>query len=128
MIETERSILEDLEMLGDGLSRMEYLLECGKAAPGIPEEERIGAFLVKDCQTKTWIDHSWKDDRLNIRSDSLSMIVKGALFLLGEIYCGRTRSEINAYHCSLTEIPLFTELLYPDQLTGIKSIIKQLSE
>ncbi len=123
MAETEESIRSDLRLLGDGLNRMEYLLGCAREQAGIPEGERTGASLVADCQMNTWLQIRWEGDRLSLRADSESMLVKGALALILEIYNGRTRAETASYTCTLLDDELFSALFNPEQKKGLASIL-----
>lgn len=128
MRETEQSILDDLALLGDGLNRMEYLLGCAKAYPGIPPEERTDAALVRDCQMKTWFDARWEGETLRFRADSESVLVKGALALLAELYDARSRDEVSNYTCGLLNEERFAALFNADQKKGLRSILRSLAE
>ena len=88
----QQSILNDLALLGDSLNRMEYLLECGKETPGLSPTERAAAETVPDCQVNTWIDAKWSNGVLTLRTDSESLIVRGALALLEEIFSALQRT------------------------------------
>lgn len=122
----QQSILEDLALLGDGLNRMEYLLECGKESPGLSPAERAAAETVPDCQVNTWIDTKWSGGVLTLRTDSESLIVRGALALLAELFSGRAAAEIAAFHCVLPETEAFSALLNPVQRKGLDIVLRRL--
>lgn len=126
MAETEQSILDDLDMLGDGLNRMEYILGCAREDPGIPEAERRREDLVADCQTNTWLMTGWVNGVLNLRTDSQSFLVKGALSLIAEIYRGRSRDEVKKYTCTLLSHDLFSTLLNSEQKKGLQTVLNTL--
>lgn len=126
MPETEQSILSDLDMLGDGLNRMEYILGCAREDPGIPEGERRKEDLVADCQMNTWLSVRWERGVLNLRTDSESLLVKGALSLIGEIYSGRGRAEVGAYTCALLTYDSFADLLNSEQKKGLQTVLNTL--
>ena len=126
MLETERSILADLDLLGDGLNRMEYILGCAREDPGIPEEERREEDLVADCQMNTWLSVRWEGDTLDLRTDSESFLVKGALSLIGEIYGGRGREEVAAHTCALLDHGGFAGLLNGEQKKGLQNVLNTL--
>ena len=126
MKETEESIIEDLKVLGDALNRMEYLIECAREDEGIPEEERREEYLIKDCQMKTWVDASFSDNILDMRTDSESLLVKGALSLIKEIYKGRTPREIASFECGLIHSSLFSDMFNETQSKGLVSVISSL--
>lgn len=126
MVEVEQDILKDLDMLGDSLNRMEYLLGCARAAPGIPENERREDSLVADCQVNTWLMADWKDDVLSLRTDSESALVKGALYLIADIYTGRSRREVEKFTCRLLSCEGFITLFNGDQKRGLQTILSSL--
>lgn len=126
MRETEQSIQADLDMLGDGLSRMEYLLGCAREDPGIPEKERRKEDLVADCQMNTWLMVRWEGDVLKLRTDSESLLVKGALSLIAEIYNGRSRREAAEYTCTLLCDESFAALFNGEQKKGLRSVLNTL--
>ena len=126
MLETQQSILDDLALLGDGLNRMDYLLGCGREAPGIPPEDRTPDGLVSDCQVNTWLLVRWEGETLRLRTDSESLLIKGALSLIGEIYDGRTRTQAAAFRCSLLDCGSFTDLFDRAQLKGLQAVLDTL--
>lgn len=126
MLETQESILDDLALLGDGLNRMDYLLGCGREAPGLPPEARTGDALVADCQVNTWLLVRWEGETLRLRTDSESLLIKGALSLIGEIYDGRSRAEAAAFRCSLLDCGSFTGLFDRAQLKGLQAVLNTL--
>lgn len=126
MAETQQSILTDLELLGDGLERMEYLLCCAGEAPGIPESERREEDLVADCQMNTWLMAAWNGDTLTMRTDSESALVKGALSLIGEIYDGRCRDDVKEFDCTLLDYSIFSDLFNTEQKKGLLRVLKTL--
>lgn len=126
MGETQRSILIDLNLLGDGLNRMEYVLGCGKAAAGIPPEMRREEALVADCQVNTWLIADWEGDVLHLYTDSESMLIRGALSLIGEIYQGRSRDEVQGFDCILLSCEAFTDLLDGKQKKGLRTVLNTL--
>lgn len=122
----QQSILNDLALLGDSLNRMEYLLECGKETPGLRPTERAAAETVPDCQVNTWIDAKWSNGVLTLRTDSESLIVRGALALLEEIFSARSAAEIAGFACVLPETEAFSSLLNPVQRKGLDTVLRRL--
>lgn len=126
MAAVQQSILDDLTQLGDPMSQLEYFLACARAHQGIPPEDRRDADLVPSCQAKTWVTVRWAGEELDLRADSESFLVRGALALLCEVYHRRTRAEIAAFSCALLDHPAFTGRLTGEQRRGLESIVRQL--
>ena len=126
MQETEADILKDLEELGDTISQYSFLIACAGESGPFEESLRTEENLVKECQMKTWLSVYAEDGILHFSADSESLIVKGALALLQEIYDERTLEEVKEYRCGLLDNDLFARHFHRDQLVGVKAIIGQL--
>lgn len=126
MQETEADILNDLEELGDPISRYIYLIACAKDCAKLPDQYRRDEYLIPECQVKTWLVVEWIEDKCYLHLDSESFIVKGALALLQEIYHGRMRTEVSNYHCRLPEYELFASNFTSDQINGISKILSRI--
>lgn len=121
--ETEADVLRDLRELGDDMSRYAYLIGCAQEERGYPEELRTEQYRVKDCQGMTWAAAHWEGDVFSFRGDSDSLIVKGGLAILEELYDGRTRQDVHDYQCSLLRDETFTRYFTPEQVKGLTAIL-----
>lgn len=128
MQEIEQDILNDLTELEDDISQYTYLLQCAGECRPFPEEYRTEEHLVRDCQMKTWMHVTWEKERCVFDADSESLIVRGALALLQEIYDGRSLAEVANYTCHLLEETIFTKHFNRDQLKGLKSMEQMLAK
>ena len=126
MQETEADILKDLRELGDTISQYSYLIACAGESEPFDEAMRTEENLVKECQMKTWLSVYAENGIVHFAADSESLIVKGALALLEEIYDDRTLEEVKEYRCGLLDNQLFTRHFHRDQLTGVMAIIGRL--
>lgn len=123
MAETEADVLCDLRELGDDMSCYAYLIGCAQEERGYPEELRTEGHRVKDCQGLTWAAARWEGETFSFRGDSDSLIVKGGLAILEELYDGRTRQEINDYQCGLLQDEGFTRYFTPEQVKGLDAVL-----
>lgn len=123
MAETEADILRDLRELGDEMSCYAYLIGCAQEERGYPEELRTEQYRVKDCQGLTWVAAHWKGDIFSFQGDSDSLIVKGGLAILEELYDGRTRQEVNDYRCGLLRNETFARYFTPEQVQGLNAVL-----
>lgn len=128
MEEIENDILSDLAELGDAISRYTYLTGCAADCEPLPEEYRRDEYLIPECQVRTWAAMEWRDGLCRLRAGSESLIVRGALALLQEIYEGRSASEVHAYRCRLLENELFAGHFTAEQKKGLSAMLAQLSE
>lgn len=127
MQETETDILKDLEELGDTISQYSFLIACAGESRPFEDSLRTEENLVKECQMKTWLSVYAEDGIIHFSADSESLIVKGALALLQEIYDERTLEEIKEYRCGLLDNDLFARHFHRDQLVGIRAIVEKLA-
>lgn len=123
MAETEADVLRDLRELGDDMSCYAYLMGCAQEERGYPDTLRTEQNRIRDCQGMTWAAAHWEGNIFSFRGDSDSLIVKGALALLEELYDGRTRREIDGYRCRLLENPGFARFFSQEQLRGLTAVL-----
>lgn len=125
MTETETDIIKDLDDLGDAISQYTFLIACANECVPLPDQYRTEEYLVKDCQVNTWMYIGLQDGKIEFLADSESLIVKGGLALLQEIYRGRSREEAAQYRCRLPEHEVFSAHFSSTQLKGFRAIIKK---
>ncbi len=125
MEELECDIQNDLEELGDPINRYSYLIACADGCLPYPEEYRSDEYRIRECQANTWVYTDWEGDHFRFFADSESLIVKGALALLQELYTGRDRREMASYDCGLLGDPLFMEQFTREQRRGLAHIIER---
>ena len=123
MAEVEADVLRDLRELGDEMSCYAYLIGCAREERGYPEELRREQYRIKDCQGMTWAAAHWESGRLYFRGDSDSLIVKGALAILEELYDGRTRREIDGCRVCLLQDEAFIRFFTPEQARGLHAVL-----
>lgn len=127
MAEIELDILNDLRELGDSMSCYSYLIGYAQEAREFPARLRTEEYRIKDCQGLTWADAHWAKDTFSFRGDSDSLIVKGGLAILEELYDGRTRREIGEYQCGLLRNETFTQYFTPEQVKGLRAVLAVIS-
>lgn len=127
MEELEAEIRADLDELSDPFSQFTYLAECGKELPECPERFRAEEYRIPECQVKTWAAAEQTDGVLHFYAWSESMVVRGALDLIEEIYDGRKPEEIRQYSCGLLDDEDFRRHFTPAQRRGLKGILDRIS-
>ena len=125
MREIEEDIIQDLNDLEDTISQYTFLITCAKECLSLPAEYRTEDYLVKDCQVNTWMYAGIKDGKTFFLADSESLIVKGGLALLQEIYQDRTSEEVREYQCHLLDHDVFAKHFSSTQLKGFQAIVKK---
>lgn len=89
-------IAEEFALFGDWTERYQYLIDCGRKLPPLPESLRTEAHKVSGCQSQVWIVPHGDASRLDFEAASDSSIVQGLIALLLRVYSGRSAAEILA--------------------------------
>lgn len=126
MQQMEKEIEDDLTELQDQMSQYVFLIECGMELPKYPEQYRTEENLIRECQVKTWIYTKFEEGRLRFYADSEALIIRGALSLLAEIYSGRSREEVEQFHCTLVKKEFFRIHYTQEQMDGLLAILGKL--
>lgn len=121
--EIEQDILNDLIELGDISSQFTYLIGCAHDCEPMPEQYYTEQYLVRECQVNTWLYAEWKDDISIFWADSESLIVKGALSLLQEIFTRRSKQDMLKYKCTLLDQKVFNQHFTREQLVVLRAVV-----
>ena len=126
MAEVERDIVQDLLELNDEMRQYTYLIGCADCCRMMSTAQHRPEYLIKDCQVNTWMYVEWKNGKCIPFFDSESLIVKGVLALIQEIYRGKSQAEIESYHCGLVENPIIQKALNRAQYQGLMKILSMM--
>ena len=118
------AILADFSLYDEWLDKYEYLIELGKNLDAYPEEEKTDDKMIKGCQSRVWLDHSYRDGKLYFRADSDAIITKGIISLLIGVYSGATPAEIAGDDFSFISALGLKENLSPTRANGLVSMIE----
>lgn len=111
--EAVRNIVDEFGLFDGWLDRYEYIIELGRALPGLPPERRTETARVKGCQSQVWFHAREEGGRVHFEADSDALIVRGLIALLLRVYSGRTPEEIMA-----TPPAFFEKIELGSHLTG----------
>ena len=124
--EIEREIVDEFAIFTDWMDKYEYIIELGKGAPAIAENEKTEDNLIKGCQSRVWLSCRVEDGKLYFAADSDAIITKGIISLLIRVYNGQAPADILANEPEfIGEIGL-QENLSPTRANGLVSMIKQI--
>jgi cysteine desulfuration protein SufE len=94
--DAKSNIIGEFALFDDWMARYEYIIELGRALPGLPADKKTDTYKVKGCQSQVWFTAREEDGLLYFEADSDAMIVRGLIALLLRVYSGRTAEEIIA--------------------------------
>lgn len=87
--ELQEKIVNDFQEMGDGFEQYAYLIELSVQLPGLAEDRKTEDRLVKGCQSHVWLDMRAENGVFDFDADSDTLILKGVLFLLRDIFGGQ---------------------------------------
>lgn len=91
--EKQEQIIREFSEIGDSFDRYSYLIELACLKEPMLEGKKTEANLVRGCQSHVWLDIDCAEGLLRFSSDSDTLIIKGVLYLLEEIFNGSTCRE-----------------------------------
>ena len=93
--QNQQEIVDEFSFLDDWMERYQYIIDCGKSLPDLPDEEKTDANRLHGCQSQVWLVADHDGETLNFRATSDALIVSGLIVLLLRIYSGKTAQEIS---------------------------------
>jgi len=94
--EIQKQLIDDFSLLENGNEKFDYLIDLGQSMPELDANQKSEANLVKGCQSSVWFSIQCEDERLYIKADSDSLIVKGIAAMLVQIFSGQKAVDILA--------------------------------
>ncbi len=125
-MEVERKYINDLTLLEDAASQCEYLLMLGMREASC-EEIRRDCYRIGGCKTAIWLKAWMEAGTIRLIYDSDSLLVKGVLAILKDMYTGSTPQEVAAYSYSFLDY-ISDEVIYPEiRHNGIRTCFQRLA-
>lgn len=122
--QAQQEIIDEFAFLGDWTERYQYIIDCGKALPDLPEEEKTEANKLHGCQSQVWLVAGRDGENLIFRATSDALIVSGLIALLLRIYSGHTATEIANSKPWFVEKLGLTDHLSHTRSNGLASMLK----
>ncbi len=120
---TLAELKENFALIDDWEDRYRYVIELGRALPGLPIEQKTDANKVRGCASQVWLvtklmpQGAGKPPLMHIEGDSDAHIVRGLVAILLSVYQDLPADQIAA-HDALVD---FADLGLKDHLTPQRS-------
>lgn len=88
-----RRIVREFGVLRSWQDKYGYIVELGRKMPLLDPEKKSPERIIHGCQSNVWLDASIENDRIWLRADADSAIVKGLVALLIRFYNGQTLAD-----------------------------------
>ncbi|MHA3044832.1 SufE family protein [Riemerella anatipestifer] len=124
--EKQQELIDEFTFLDDWEQKYEYIIDLGKELKGLSEDKKQEENLIKGCQSKVWLDASFRDGKVSFEADSDGILPKGIIAMLLSVYNEHSPQEIlDSDFEFISEIGL-QEFLSPSRANGLASMIKQI--
>ena len=130
---TIEQIIDDFAFLDEWEDRYRYVIELGKALPGLAEDKQTAANKVQGCASQVWlVSHAADGDAdpvMDFEGDSDAHIVRGLVAIVLAVYSGRRASQIAATDAiEIFERIGLVEHLSSQRANGLRSMVKRIRE
>ena len=101
-IQQQLTSLRELFMLfEDPKDKFVQLMDMAKESEQLKENEKVEQNKINGCTSRAWVvTEKNRDDTYTFRTDSDSLIVKGLLTILEQVFSGQTADTILSFNSS----------------------------
>ena len=116
-------LIAELEPFADHHERFQYVIDRAKAAPPLPAELKLDAFLIEGCTSNLWLVPSLEAGACRFRCDADSLITKGVASLVCEFYDGGAPQEVADTDADFLSAVGITQHLSPNRRNGLTNLV-----
>ena len=102
------------------------MIDLGKNLPNFDNKSRIDSNLIKGCQSKVWLNSSFKNNTVIFEADSDAIISKGIISLLIRVFSGHRPEDILEAKIDFIEKIGLNTHLSQTRANGLLAMIKQI--
>lgn len=128
VLSSAADIRDEFDFLDDWEARYAHIIDLGKSAPPLAEDEKIEANRVRGCASQVWmVTNIDESGVMTIRADSDAMIVSGLIALLVRLFSETKAEEIDGFDAAgfLEEIGV-ANALSAQRSNGLASMLDRI--
>lgn len=114
---------EDFNLFPSSDDKIEYVLDLGKGQVPLNEGEKNEMSFIHGCSSNAWLIAEYEEPKIIFRGEGDSMMAKGMMTILLDIFNNRTPEEILAFDPALLHTMGITELLSPVRQQGLEAFL-----
>ena len=114
---------EDFELFPTNDDKIEYVLDLGKNQTPLSINEKNENSFIKGCSSNAWLIADYEAPIIVFRGEGESMMAKGMMTILLDIFNNRTPDEILEFDPALLDTMGITELLSPVRQQGLEAFL-----
>jgi cysteine desulfuration protein SufE len=120
------NIVRRFSAFDDWMDRYQLLIEMGKEAPMLKDEEKQNKYLINGCQSRLWLKAELTEGKMQFKVDSDAVITLGIAALLVNIFNGETPEKVQETSVDFIDKIGLREHLSPTRSNGLTAMIKQI--
>jgi len=121
--EKQNAYILDFQKLTDWFDKYAYLIELAGVMDPMPSLEKSDEHLIKRCQSKTWLTHTYLNGKLYFQVDSDALIVKGVLGIIADILSGKSPQEVSEANLFILDVIDFDDNVPHSRSNGVRESI-----
>lgn len=114
---------EDFDLFPTADDKIEYVLDLGKKQTPLLAEEKNEQSFIHGCSSNAWLVAEYTHPKILFRGEGESMMAKGMMTILLDIFNDRTPDEILSFDPTLLHNMGITELLSPVRQQGLEAFL-----
>ena len=114
---------EDFDLFPTADDKIEYVLDLGKKQTPLLLDEKNDQSFIHGCSSNAWLIAEYTHPKILFRGEGESMMAKGMMTILLDIFNDRTPDEILAFDPALLHTMGITELLSPVRQQGLEAFL-----
>ena len=114
---------EDFELFPTDNDKIEYMVDLGKNQAPLNEGEKNELSYINGCSSEAWLIAEYEAPYISFRGEGDSMMAKGMMTVLLDIFNQRTPDEILNFDPALLHTMGITKLLSPVRQQGLEAFL-----
>jgi len=124
--EQGKSLAEDFSFMEDWTEKYQYMIDLSKSLDEMDLQFKTEDNLIKGCQSKVWLNSSFKNNIVIFEADSDAIISKGIISLLIRVFSGHRPEDILEAKIDFIEKIGLNTHLSQTRANGLLAMIKQI--
>ena len=113
----------DFDLFFSPDEKIEYIIDLGKHQIPLKENEKNDESFIKGCSSNAWLICECDHDKMHFRGEGESMMAKGMMHIILDIFNHRTAEEILSFDPAQLQSMGIAELLSPVRQQGLEAFL-----
>lgn len=115
---------QEFFLLDDSFSRHAYLIELSSLLPPMKNAHKTEDYRYKGCQANVWLFVDTDASVFYMEADSDSLLIKGMLYILRELFHEQPLSEIISLEEDVIDTLGISNLFTSERILGLTGILQ----